>query len=187
MGLRYTGCMQGPNQGVRPNQAPPPREVWCEEHRRPVGPDGRCSLCVEGDDPARSERRVVLVVVALALLGGIGPAAYYFFWARHTEDRQAAARTTQATAPGPRGQTGPMMRQERWVDEETPPKDVKPDPREVAREKRRARRETKARQQATRRRGRPGGGRAGLNLTARPRARPRAAGWVPITMYMAHW
>lgn len=180
--------MQGPNQGVRPSQAPPPREVWCEEHRRPVGPDGRCSLCVKGEDPARSERRVVLVMVAIAMLGGIGPAAYYFFWARHEEDRKAGAKAAPSTARAGQGRPGPMAEQERWVDEETPPMDVAEDPKDKARRERRERPEARARKRSQRRRGRRGGGRAvWAGPAAVPSAVPRATGRVPITLYMAHW
>lgn len=159
---------------MRPKKATPPREVWCDEHRRPVGPDGRCALCVEAEAPAQSERRVVLIVVAVAFLLGIGPASYYFFWAGHAEDRRAVEKAEKRAAREAEAKRK-LAAVERWVDEVKPstgvvdPKDL---PQQATPRKRRVKR------RARRRRSR----------AMRPRrAAPRPAERVAITMYMAHW
>lgn len=171
--------MRGPPGDIRSNQAPPPPEVWCHEHHRPVGPDGRCALCVQGENPARSERRVVLVVIAIALLGGIGPLAYYFFWAGHAEDRRHTAkadrRADRRADHASKGKHTLVADNERWVDLVQPSTGMADDrsrrPRATPRKRR------------ARHRSRRGGSRAMRSRTATPRPAAR----VSITMYMAHW
>jgi hypothetical protein len=163
----------------RPRWPAPPPDSWCHEHHRPLGPDNRCPLCVQGEAPARSERRAVLLVIAIALLGGIGPAAYYFFWAGHAEERRSAASASQTADRDSKRKRKPVATQERWVDE-VKPSTGKADPEEARP------RPTRSQQRANHRAQREaprGGSRAKRSPTSAPRPRAR----VPITMYMAHW
>ncbi len=120
----------------------------------------------------------MLVIVAIALLGGIGPAAYYFFWARHTEDRNPGVKAGGSTERVQR-KTPPMARKERWVDEVVPPTDVVEEPPR--------RRKVTTRKDRANRRARRGSSRGRRPRVATAPTAPRAAVRVPIIMYMAHW
>lgn len=123
---------------------------------------------------------MVLVIVAIALLGGIGPAAYYLLWANHAEDRRAAAKVGQAADRASKGKPPPVPTRERWVDVEKPSNGVADDTEQRPRATPRKRR--------AKHRARRGSARARRPRATRPRtAAPRAAARVPITMYMAHW
>ena len=97
--MRYT------QPGMSTEQNPPGKAMWCETHQRPLGPDGRCILCVGNEEPTRTERRVVYVVLGLVLLGGAIPAAYVLLqdppWREDAVSPSPAPRTA-APRPAPR-------------------------------------------------------------------------------------
>lgn len=116
---------------------------------------------------------MVLVVVAIAMLGGIGPAAYYLLWSNHAEERRPIAKTARASSGKP-----PLPKSERWVDVVKPSTGVAQEAEDTDHPPRKPPRKARAKH----------GARRGSSRATRPRkTTPRPASRVSITMYMAHW
>jgi len=123
---------------------------------------------------------MVLVVLAIALVGGIGPAATYFFWARDAQQRRAAANAAQHAKRNAKSRRTLVAAKDRWVDV-VKPSNGKAEPQEIQPKT------TRRKHQTMRRTGTQTMHRTGRRSAHRADRRARPTARVPITMYMAHW